>query len=576
LRPFRLMIYHSMIQLILFLSLFSLSCLAGETEIQLGAFAIKANAQQQIKELEERFDNLYIKGIPGHNNQILYTVRTGPYATFAQAEKALARIEALEPGMTVMIMEAGSFKKAAKTTATQSPGTTIGSVMDEEDSSAPSAFQVNSPHQVASQGDTSTTGTASLSSGESPKGESPKKDMKSQGMEKDNATTEVSDQNQLSNNSQAPDDSQESDAVQEEGDSLWGDSRETSSDSQDLWGDPPSSDTAGTGGVSSASAADLEKMAEFKEEMDELKAQVQSLLDAEEIRSELTESKEEKEAKEEAILDAAGRNYTLMEKGKVGVEYSIGYTHYDFDTIKELNIIEHNSNHNISNTFTVEFPLRDNLTLSTSIPYIYEYDEVGSSSSKHVSDFGDVSIGANFQPIKSGGRWPSIIIGTTLTCPMGRNPYEVNPETELSTGSGGYSLGTSLSVSKAIDPLMAYGTLSYSYKHPIKNLDYKIGSYTLERYDRGDTVGFSLGLGYSLSYITSLSLGYSYSYSFESKRFYKEASPVTYRTNSSSSISIGTSWRLSQKMRVSMSLGMGLGNSNYYSLSLRFPFEFNL
>ena len=369
-------------------------------------------------------------------------------------------------------------------------------------------------------------------------------------------------------------------ADQDSQDTLWADEKPESGAKDTLWGgDNP--DAGETGAVDTLAlqpktGASPENVSALEKEIETLKTQVKTLMDAEDIRSELTESKEEKSQKEDDILNAAGRNYTLMQKGKLGVEYKIAYTYYAYDAIKELNIIEHNSNHNITNTFTLEYPLKDNLTLEAALPFVYEYDEVGSDDSKSVTDFGDVSFGASFQPLKSGGKMPSMIINTTLTCPMGRNPYEVNPLTELSTGSGGYSLAGSISMSKPIDPIMAYGTLSYTYKHPIKDLDYKIGSYTLEQYDRGDSLGFSLGLGYALSYKTSLSVGYSYSHTFESTRYYKEANPVTYPTQTSSSISIGTSWRLSPKLRLNMSLGIGLGNSDYFSLSFRFPFEFNL
>jgi long-subunit fatty acid transport protein len=133
-----------------------------------------------------------------------------------------------------------------------------------------------------------------------------------------------------------------------------------------------------------------------------------------------------------------------------------------------------------------------------------------------------------------------------------------------------------MSVSKVVDPIMVFGSLGYTYKHPIDDLDYKLGSYTLERYERGDTVELSMGIGYSLSYVTSLTIGYSYAYSFEDKRFFKEAQSQTYETRTQSSLNIGTSWRLSKKLRMNMSLGIGLANSDYYTLSFRFPFEFDL
>ncbi len=263
-----------------------------------------------------------------------------------------------------------------------------------------------------------------------------------------------------------------------------------------------------------------------------------------------------------------------MKTGRFGFEYKFDYTYFAYDSISEINVIEHNSNHTISNTFTIEYPFRDNLTFEASIPFVYEYDAVGNNDSKHVTDFGDVRFATSYQPVRSGPKMPAMILNATLTCPMGRSPYEVNPDLDLSTGAGGYSLEGNVSLSKAIDPIMVFGTISYDYRFPIKNLDYKIGSYTLERYDRGDRISFSAGMGYSVSYITSVTLGYSYSYTLKSKRFYNETAAQDYQTRTSSSLSIGSSWRLSKKFRFNATLGIGLGNSEHFSLSFRLPMEF--
>ncbi|MCF8028872.1 MAG: transporter, partial [Desulfobacteraceae bacterium] len=296
-----------------------------------------------------------------------------------------------------------------------------------------------------------------------------------------------------------------------------------------------------------------------------------------EVRSALEESEKEEQEKQEDILSAAGRNYTLLRKGKLGLEYKLEYAYYPYDVIREQNIIEHNSHHNITNAFTLEYPLKNNLSFEALIPFVYEYDKTGAKNSKEVSDFGDVDFGLNYQPFKSGGGFPSIIFRSVLTCPMGRSPYDINPDTELATGSGGYALEGSVSVSKPVDPVMVFGTLGYVYKHPIRNLDYKLqdGS-TLERYDRGDSIELSMGLGYALSYKTSLTLGYSYTYTFEAKRYFKEGEPKSYPTRSSGSISIGTSWRISRTLKINMSLGIDITDGHYHSLSFRFPFEYNL
>jgi hypothetical protein len=345
-----------------------------------------------------------------------------------------------------------------------------------------------------------------------------------------------------------------------------------------LWGEPAPNTEAATITDPALSAVESQERSRdlkaLEAEMDELKNQLKTILDAEEVRGELQENQEEKKKKEEDILDAAGREYTLMKKGRFGFEYQLSYTYFAYDAITEINVIEHNSNHTLVNTFTIEYPFLDNLTFDASIPFVYEYDAVGNDDSKDVTDWGDVRFGASWQPIKSGPAMPAMILNATLTCPMGRSPYEVNPNLDLSTGSGGYALEGNVSLSKSIDPIMVYGTFSYEYRFPIENLDYKIGSHTLERFDRGDRLGFSVGMGYSVSYITAVTLGYSYSYTLKSKRYYEETQPQDYQTQTSSSLSIGSSWRLSKKYRINATLGIGLGNSEYFSLSFRLPMEF--
>ncbi|MFW6080875.1 MAG: SPOR domain-containing protein, partial [Desulfosalsimonas sp.] len=317
---------------------------------------------------------------------------------------------------------------------------------------------------------------------------------------------------------------------------LWGEAEEEDGDDQEASGPAPSSEVE-----------------DLREQVKELQEQVRTLLDAEDVRGVLEESEEEEREKEEDVLSAAGRQYTLLQKGKIGLEYEIEYGYYPYDQIREQNIIEHSANHSIRNAFTLEYPLKDNLTLEADIPFVYKYDRVGADDSKNVSDFGDVDFGMNYQPIRSGGGFPSVILRTTLTTPMGRSPYDINPDTELSTGSGGYALSGAMSLSKSVDPVMVYGTLGYEYKFPIRDLDFKLEQGgTLERYDRGNSIEVSMGMGYSLSYNTSITLGYSYTYTLEAKRYFKESEPQTYPTRASSSLSIGTSWRISPKFRINM------------------------
>ena len=316
--------------------------------------------------------------------------------------------------------------------------------------------------------------------------------------------------------------------------------------------------------------------ADLKREIEELRRQVDTLVQAADVRQSLTETDAEKREKEENILNAAGREYTLMQEGKLGFEYQLAYSYFRYDAIRESGVIEHNSNHNFKNTFIFEYPVKNNLTAGSRIPFVYEYDQIGAENEKDVTDFGDVAFYADYQPVKSGGNVPSVILTTQLTCPMGRSPYEVNPEEDLATGSGGYSALFSVNASKSLDPVLAYGSLSYEKNFPINNIDYKMAPYTMEKYEPGDTIGVSIGMGFALSYKTSLSLGYSQSFSLKSTRYFKETAPKRYPTTSESTLSVGTAWRLDNNRRVNVYLSTGLSNSGSHSISCSFPMEFNL
>lgn len=508
-------------------------------EVQLGAFKLKSMAEKGKADYDHLDVPVYISKLENKEGAVFHTVRTGPFPSIKQARDFIRALD--DPkGDRPWIMYKDRLIPAWFERKDQ-PGDSSG---DERIAQKTPEREDGRPEPAVSseEPDRKVTSSPSPASEEKEAETAPEPDAPAQEKAQDQ---------------------------EESGGGLWGVSKEAPSETEE-GAEPAAGPRPTAAGASSKSVNALQRQVE------ELQDQVQTLMDAEEVRSKLEATEEEKEEKEEDILSAAGRNYTLLPKGRLGVEYKLDYTYFAYDALREQNIIEHNSNHNLTNTFTVEFPLKNNLSLETAIPFVYEYDRVAAEDSRDVSDFGDVDFAVNYQPVKSGGGFPSLILRTVFTAPMGRDPYDINPETELSTGSGGYSAEGSLSVSKAVDPVIVFGTLSYTYKHPIKDLDYKLGSQTLVRYDRGDTVGFSMGLGYSLSYITSLSLGFNYAYSFEAKRYFKEAEPREYPTRTDASLFIGTSWRLTQKLRLSSTVQMGLSNSDYFTLSFRFPYEFAL
>lgn len=306
-----------------------------------------------------------------------------------------------------------------------------------------------------------------------------------------------------------------------------------------------------------------------------LRKEIKKIRDENEARKKLEIPEEEKGQTIDDILSAAGRQYTLLKQGTVSLSYSLGYSYFSSDAISEATTIERRSNHNLTNTITAEYALFNNLTLSAGIPFVYKYNRVGTSSAQDVTELGDISLNLSAQPLKAGGSMPPLIFSLGLSLPTGESPYEINQSETLSTGSGYYSVSGGFSLSKVIDPLVAFGSLNYSYGIKQDVDQYWSKTQTLTAVEPGSSLGLSMGFGYALSYQASLNMSTQLSYSFGSK--YTLNDTQTYKSGSSLSgtFNVGTGWRVTQSRSIYVSLGIGLTNNDAdFSLGFRVPFEF--
>jgi len=317
---------------------------------------------------------------------------------------------------------------------------------------------------------------------------------------------------------------------------------------------------------------------QLEERVKTIEKELKRMREQAEVRKKLEITTKEKAQKEKEVLSAAGRQYTLLSKGTLGAEYNFSYAYYSYDVLREAARIEHHSNHNLTNALYLEYALFNNLTFNSNIPFAYKYDRSGTSQSKDVNDLGDVSVGVQWQPVKSGGKFPSAIFQGTFTLPSGRSPYDINPEQELSTGSGYYSAGAGVTLSQTIDPVVAFGSLNYSHNFNIHSLDQHYSSgRVLTGVDPGDDVSLNLGIGYALSYKVSLNLSYQYSYYFSTSYRWENAGTTSAAAYASSIFSIGTGWRISPERSIYLKLGIGLTNDDPdFLFSVRIPFQFQM
>ena len=317
----------------------------------------------------------------------------------------------------------------------------------------------------------------------------------------------------------------------------------------------------------------------LQQEVQELKREVQRMRDESEARKRLEVPEEEKSKSVEDILSAVSRQYTLLKKGTVGLGYTFGYSYYSGDVINESAVpfaIERRSSHNIANIIDTEYAILNNLTISANVPFAYKYNKVGTSSSQDATDFGDISLGLQWQPIKAGGKLPTTILSAGVTFPTGSSPYKIDPDQSLPTGNGYYSFSGGVSLSKTLDPLVAFGNLSYSYGLPVSGLSQVWGtSNNLIKVEPGSSIGFALGFGYALSYQASLNISTQFNYAFGSRYTFSNVGAIESGSSVSSIFNVGTGWRVTPTRSIYLTLSIGLTvNDPDFALAARVPFEF--
>jgi hypothetical protein len=310
-----------------------------------------------------------------------------------------------------------------------------------------------------------------------------------------------------------------------------------------------------------------------------LQGEVDKLRTESEARKKLKMTEAEQQQEEEEILSAAGREYVLSPARTLSFDYSFGYAHNSFDEAEwNAQRIKHTADHTLTNAVSAAYALYDNLSLSASVPFKYKYHDMGASGSKDVSDIGDISFSGSWQPTKSEQTIPPLILSASVSAPTGRGPYEINPEVDLSTGGGLYSLSLGVNTNKKIDPVVAYGGLAYSYQFKESGLDYHLGDgRMLEEVEPGSGLAMSLGMGYAMSYAATINASFSLAYAFGTTYHYNDGETNETEDAVTASLSMGTGWRFSAKRTVSFNVGLGLTNdASDFSFSFRIPFDYQL
>lgn len=287
-----------------------------------------------------------------------------------------------------------------------------------------------------------------------------------------------------------------------------------------------------------------------------------------------------KETNLQEVFTSNERQYSLIKKGVISSYYDVDYTYYrdsridlatgDSTSALQRFRIEEDANHTLTNTFTTQYGLLDNLTLSASIPLLAKKDIL---KEKTAAGLGDISFGARWEPFPlKQGRLPLVLFGS-LSTKTGDSPYEIGID-ELSTGKGYYSVGFGASTRKYIDPVVLFSSVSANYGLKETGLNQLRGSRILESFDPGLSGGFSFGFAYSFNYDVSLTMSYQQSFNTGAKFYFENSESFQSADQSSAMLSFALGVRVSPETIVNGTVGIGLTeDAPDVSLGLSFPLD---
>jgi Putative MetA-pathway of phenol degradation len=289
-------------------------------------------------------------------------------------------------------------------------------------------------------------------------------------------------------------------------------------------------------------------------------------------------------------LTKTDRQYSLLKAGRVAANYDLNYAYIGSESIDvgldttgaiDLFKIENTRSHTFTNSFSVDYGLLDNVTLSGTFPLVSKFTQ-SDQYSGIVTGIGDLNLSARYQPFvqKAGG--PTFTFTGAIGLPTGRSPFRTVEGSNLSTGSG-YATGTlGMNVSQVLDPVALFGSVNFTASPGVSHLNQvHVDGTVLTAVKPGKSIGWGAGFTYALSYNVSTSITFQETVTTASTLTYLDKSKVSHTRpttqQTAAILNFGLGVRVNPKTTVNLSAGIGLTtDSPDFSLGLNVPLTFSL
>ncbi|RKP52007.1 hypothetical protein [Trinickia fusca] len=259
-----------------------------------------------------------------------------------------------------------------------------------------------------------------------------------------------------------------------------------------------------------------------------------------------TTQKAAQPARTEAESAVVQREHAPLFDRKLTLDWGISDTYYDrrqlqlsgflaLDAIFLGNInLGETKSHQVMADLDTRYGLTDRISVDVDVPYIYRHSNfiVGgagtaanslSDASGSSNALGDVNFGLYYQFVKEHANWPDIVGSVRVKAPTGTSPFgiklvQVDPNntnlvapSKLPTGTGFWSITGGLSVLKTYDPVVLFGSLSYTYNvaRSFADISSTVGQTEPAKVKLGDIVQWGAGMALAFSEKDSASVSYT-------------------------------------------------------------------
>jgi hypothetical protein len=261
--------------------------------------------------------------------------------------------------------------------------------------------------------------------------------------------------------------------------------------------------------------------------------------------------------------------------------YVNGFTVYPVLIVGDI-VSERTQRDILLSSITTRLGLPHDFQLDVRVPYGYQSERTVTADNKKTSQrflgLGDVEVGLTKQLKRGRGLGPDLLAGFRWKSTTGPDPYQPT-STEAALGTGFQSLEGSLTAVKPSDPLVYFGSVSYtanlSATKQIQSSDpTNPNSLTTGYVNPGDTIGFQVGAALSVNPVASLNFALDQRFT-RSTSLDGKSLPGTYL--SEAVLQLGTAYVYAPGRSIELGLGIGLSRgAPDFQLSVNFPLRFSL